>query len=255
MSMQQQPPRRAVPSRSSLPAQALRTTQVRYTTGDQRITEEQPTTLRPLELPVRTRLAPPVTADVLEEEEERERRPCHPGRSQIRSTVTEQHPERQLAPMTTPRKPRRQWHPLVFLGGGMLLAALLWVGVLFVGGWWHQQTDTWAYGYPRTYQTDAVVSHGDGPGHPSHFLAENLHGQIVVIEFPGDDPSHGRDFVVTTLVGSGSDLAPVTLSFIDVTGDGKLDMVVHVDGQILVLINDHGTFRPLKPGEQIKPVS
>src|SRR5258707_14050108 len=100
MSMQQ-PPRRAVPSRSSLPAQALRTTQVRYTTGDQRITEEQPTTLRPLELPVRTRLAPPVTADVLEdEEEERERR--HPGRSQIRYSVTDQHPERQLAPLTTP---------------------------------------------------------------------------------------------------------------------------------------------------------
>jgi hypothetical protein len=140
------------------------------------------------------------------------------------------------------------------MGVGMASATILAAAWLVGGNWWQQQTDTWTYGYPRTYQTNAVVGHADSTSHPSHFLAENLHGQILVIEFPGSDPTHGRDFFITTLFGPGADLAPVTLSFADVNHDGKLDLLVHVDGQIMVYLNENGTFRPLKPGEQVDPL-
>ena len=111
--------------------------------------------------------------------------------------------------------------------------------------------DGWQYGYPRTSQTDAVVGHHDSPANPSHFIAINLHSHIEVIEFPGGDVTHARVYLGPTLIGTGQDLVPVTLSFKDVNGDGKPDMIVSVGGTIVVFINDNGQFRPLKPGEQV----
>ncbi len=70
-----------------------------------------------------------------------------------------------------------------------------------------------------------------------------------MIEIPGGDATHERVYPITTLFGDGEDLTPVTLSFRDVTGDGKLDMLVHIENQTIVFINDNGTFRPAKPGE------
>ena len=43
----------------------------------------------------------------------------------------------------------------------------------------------------------------------------------------------------------------MTLSFKDVNGDGKLDMLVHIQDQTFVFLNDGTQFRPLKPGEHI----
>ena len=230
--------RHDVPPRASL-------TQIR-SPQTQRTTEEHAVRL--------PQTRPP--ADVWDDEDEQQpdRRVPHLGRSAIRYSVAEQHPERQLAPLPPPRVARKQWHPLLYIGVGMLGAAVLAIVFLEGGGWWQQQTDTWTYGYPRTAQTDAVVGHMDSASHPSHFLAENLRGQILVIEFPGGDPSRGRDFLITTLFGSGNDLAPVTLIFRDVNGDGKPDLLVHVEGQIIVYLNDQGTFRPLKPGEQVEHI-
>ncbi len=58
-----------------------------------------------------------------------------------------------------------------------------------------------------------------------------------------------------TLFGDGQDLTPITLSFKDVTGNGKLDMLIHVRNQpteqILVMINENGRFRAQKPGDKV----
>ncbi|HXR66947.1 MAG TPA: hypothetical protein VN729_13525 [Ktedonobacteraceae bacterium] len=81
-------------------------------------------------------------------------------------------------------------------------------------------------------------------------MALNYHGQIEVIEFPGGDPTHARVFLGPQLFGSNSDLAPATLRFIDLNGDGKPDMVIEVQGSQIVFLNDQGSFRPLKPNEQ-----
>ncbi len=61
----------------------------------------------------------------------------------------------------------------------------------------------------------------------------------------------GHDWQPTIIIGDGQDLTPVTLNFKDVNGDGKLDMIIHIQDQTFVFINDGTQFRPLKPGEHI----
>jgi hypothetical protein len=149
------------------------------------------------------------------------------------------------------RRGRWRWHPLLFVGLGLFIMVMGYLLFGAVSSWWQTTVDGWRYGYPRTYQTDAVVGHHDSPANPSHFIAINLHSHIEVIEFPGGDVTHARVYLGPTLIGAGSDLAPVTLAFKDVNGDGKPDLIVSVGGTIVVFINDGGQFRPLKPGEQV----
>ena len=178
------------------------------------------------ERPMRTSLPP-------------ERRPVRPSA-----------PEASAAAHSAPRR-RWRWHPLFFVGLGLCIMVMGYLLFGAVSAWWQGTVDGWHYGYPRTYQTDAVVGHHDSPANPSHFIAINLHSHVEVIEFPGGDVTHARVYLEPTLIGTGEDLAPVTLSFKDVNGDGKPDMIVSVGGTIVVFINDSGQFRPLKPGEQV----
>ena len=143
------------------------------------------------------------------------------------------------------------FHPLVCLGLGMIAMIFLWVAGSSVINWWQIHQDDSAYGRPRTYQTNAVVGHGDSSSNPSHFIAVNLNRHVIVIELPGGDPTKARIYPVTTLFGDGQDLTPVTLSFKDVTGNGLLDMEIHIQDQTLVMINENGAFRPLKAGERV----
>jgi hypothetical protein len=162
---------------------------------------------------------------------------------------------RALVPVSPPqdqyaRRVRRTKHPLFYLGLGVLSAVGLLTLLLGpVGSWWQTWSDDRTYGYPRTFQIDAVVGQDDSPRHPSHFLALNLHGELIVIELPGGDPGKGREFVITTLSGPGADLVPVTLSVADVNQDGKPDLLVQFAGQTVVYLNAQGTFRPARPGE------
>jgi hypothetical protein len=171
------------------------------------------------------------------------------------SPPPERRPVRQSLPDASTEHPaphrRRRWHPLVYVGLGLVIMVTGYLLFGAVSAWWQGTVDGWHYGYPRTSQTDAVVGHHDSPANPSHFIAINLHSHIEVIEFPGGDVTHARVYLGPTLIGSGQDLAPVTLSFRDVNGDGKPDMIVSVGGTIVVFINDNGQFRPLKPGEQV----
>jgi hypothetical protein len=222
--------RHPIPRRASLPPQEWRTTQAH---------------------PLPRQAMRQTSADVWNEDEEPEERATRLPTSARRYTAPA---DRQLAPV--PRQPearptkKRQRHPLFYIGVGMLAAcaaATLLVGP--VGTWWTDWRNYTDYGNPRTFQTDAIVGQQDSPGHPSHFIALNLRGQLIVIEFPGGDPSKGRDFVITTISGPNASGVPVTLSFADVNGDGKPDMLIRFEGQQVIYLNDHGTFRPAKPGE------
>jgi len=117
--------------------------------------------------------------------------------------------------------------------------------------WWQVTQDDWHYGRPRTFQTDMVVGHNDSAGSPSHFIAINFNRRIEIIEFPGGDISHAKLYLGPSLFGDGEDLAVVTLSFKDVNGDGKPDMIINVANTHIIYLNDNGQFRPLKPGEQV----
>jgi hypothetical protein len=144
---------------------------------------------------------------------------------------------------------RRRVHPLLSVGVGMLAMVALFLVLSSAATWAGQKKDDLVYGIPRTFQLDAVVGHNDSPESPSHFIALNLNRHVEVIEFPGGDSNKARVYPITTLFGDGEDLTPVTLSFRDVTGDGKPDMLIHIENQTLVLVNDNGSFRPAKPGE------
>ena len=123
-----------------------------------------------------------------------------------------------------------------------------WLTFSALSSWWQVTQDDWHYGRPRTYQTDAVVGHNDSPTSPSHFIAMNLNRHVTVIEIPGGDSSKSKIYNGPMLIGPGQDLTPVTLTFKDVNGNGKLDMIVNVQDTHFVFLNSNGTFVPA-PGQ------
>jgi hypothetical protein len=163
--------------------------------------------------------------------------------------------EREPALPPPGRRGRLRLHWSLWVGLGMLLMTLGWIALNSLGVWWQTTQDDWHYGRPRTFQADAVVGHNsDSPAHPSHFLALNLNRHILVIELPAGDPSKARIYSGPILLGQGQELTPVTLSFQDVNGDGKPDLLVWVADTHIVFLNDGGGFRPARPGEEV-PVS
>jgi hypothetical protein len=155
-------------------------------------------------------------------------------------------------PPKTPRMKRRgilRGHPLLYLGIGMVAMLALWTLLTMAVSWWNMTWDDLHYGRPRTFQTEYVVGHNDSQGSPSHFIAVNLNGRIEIIEFPGSDASKARIYLGPQLYGPGEDLVPVTLSFVDVSGNHLPDMLVHFQNTQIVFINDHGGFRPASPDE------
>lgn len=139
---------------------------------------------------------------------------------------------------------RRRVHWLFYLGLAMCTMLLGWMLLTTVANWWQVTQDDWHYGRPRTYQVDQVVGHNDSAQKPSHFIAINLNRQVEVIEFPGGDATKAKIYIGPLLVGPGQYLAPVTLSFQDVNGDGKIDMIVNVQDSHFIFLNNGTSFSP-----------
>ena len=171
----------------------------------------------------------------------------HSSQRPPRSAIRWQSSANVPVPHAGPSRPRQQWHPLVRLGlTGMAIIACTAALLIFppaVGHW----LDDRQYGFPRTYQVDAVVGHGDSAAHPSHFIALNLHGQLEVIELPGGNPSKAMIYVGPMLYGPGQDEVPLTVSFEDRKHDHEPDLVLHFEGQQVVFLNDGKTFQVRQP--------
>jgi hypothetical protein len=175
------------------------------------------------------------------------RRQPDPGRPVQDDSVIEVGPARargtdDLARQRRRRLPRFHW--LLWVGVAMLMMIFGWLAISALGNWWQEVQDYWHYGMPRTYQTDENVGHGTASDPYSHFIAQNLDKHIIVIEIPGDDPSKSRIYIGPTLIGPGQELTPVTLSFEDVNGDGKKDLVIHVEESRFIFLNDGKQFKP-----------
>ena len=164
-----------------------------------------------------------------------------------------------IAPRASTPPARARWHhtgavrrfPILAIVVGMLLMALLAYVLSSLGSWWQLHQDDVTYGRPRTFQMDAVVGHNDSPANPSHFIFLNLNRHVEIIELPGGDGSHAHIYIGPTLFGDGQDLTPITGEFRDVNGDGKPDMIVHIQDQRVVFINTGTEFRPQQPGDSV----
>ena len=160
-----------------------------------------------------------------------------------RSTATGAVPS-QAAPLPSPasQSHRPSLHWLVYVGVGMIAALALWVSLSAILAWGTTQYNNIVYGYPRFYQTDAVVGHSDSPAHPSHFIAQNLHGQVIVIELPAGNPAKSYEYVGPDLIANGDDQIPITLSFSDVKHNGKPEMIIHIENREVIFCNDGTKF-------------
>jgi hypothetical protein len=123
---------------------------------------------------------------------------------------------------------------------GMVIMIVLVMSASLVLSWWQVFQDNLHYGYPRTYQMDAVVGHNDSPAHPTHFIFLNLNRHVEIIEIPGGDPSKARIYAGPVLYGNGEDLVPVTGEIRD--DNGRKDLVVHIQNQEILFINDGTSF-------------
>jgi hypothetical protein len=149
------------------------------------------------------------------------------------------------------RGPGQRPFTMVALVLGMLLMALLVFAATAFSSWWRVYQDDLHYGRPRTFQLDAVVGHQDDAGHPTHFIFLNLNRHVEIIELPAGQASHAHIYQGPLLYGPGQDLTPVTAVVRDVNGDGKPDLVIHIQDQQWVLINDGKQFRPQQLGDSL----
>ncbi len=117
-----------------------------------------------------------------------------------------------------------------------------WTVLSVVSGFLQHKRDDLLYGNPRTYQTDAVVGHY---GRVSHFVAVNLDGYIEIFETQRNHPEAAKIYTPTALLINPTD--PVILSFQDVNGDGKPDMIITAPSFQEVLFNNGTSFQSQPP--------
>ncbi|WP_201382849.1 hypothetical protein [Ktedonobacter sp. SOSP1-85] len=144
-------------------------------------------------------------------------------------------------------------HLLVYIGLLLVVMVLGWFALTFLSNWWQVTQDDWHYGRPRTSQIDYVVGHNnDSSAQPSHFMALNINRKIEIIECPAGDCSKAKIYIGPDLIGPNQDLTPATLSFVDENGDGKPDMIVHIQDTQIIFINENDAFRPQRPNENLQ---
>jgi hypothetical protein len=111
----------------------------------------------------------------------------------------------------------------------LLMLALYWIGTAIIVPWVTETLDHWDTGSARLahYRLD-VGHHGTGD-----FFTAYLHGEAVVIEFPGGDATQARTYIIP--VTDGNDPTPriITLEVKSLNPNGKPgkpDLVVEVEG-------------------------
>lgn len=137
-------------------------------------------------------------------------------------------------------KPKRRVHwAFIFWVGAlaMLMFYLLWT---WGSAWWTEHQLDATYGMPRTWQTDQAVGIDDSQSHPSHFIFENLGGQVLIVFFPGGDATHAKIYIGPQIFGQDATSLPVTGEFRP-DSNGRLDMIVHVGSSQEILYLNTGT--------------
>ncbi len=138
---------------------------------------------------------------------------------------------------------QKKLHWLLYVGVGMIAALALWVTASTLLAWGTEKYNDLIYGNPRIFQTDYVVGHNnDSLEHPSHFIALNLHGQVIIVELPAGDPTKSIDYMGPSLVAVSDEKIPITLSFGQINNDKKVDMIVHIQDKEIHFCNNGTKF-------------
>lgn len=166
-----------------------------------------------------------------------------------RASLKAPQPQPQPQAKPQPAKQKRasfRPHWLLGVGVGMIGMIALWTAGTNVASWLQVQHDTSLYGYPRHYEIDANVDHAG----VSHFIVENLHGDILVLEVHPSNLAETRIYQGPQFSGAGADDYVATVSFKDL-GNGKPDMIISVNNERFVLVNDGNGFRPENSSDKI----
>jgi hypothetical protein len=148
-----------------------------------------------------------------------------------------------VAPSRIEPKQRDRSFPLPAVLVGMVFTVVMILALSAFLSWWKVYQDDLHYGRPRTSQIDAVVGHNDSPSNPTHFIFINLNRHVQIIEIAGGDPAQSHIYPGPVLYGNGQDLSPVTGEVRDVNGDGKPDLIVHIQDQQFICLNNGSTFQ------------
>jgi hypothetical protein len=141
----------------------------------------------------------------------------------------------------SPRRARAE--PLLTLLAYTLALLALITLVQTAITWSQRWLDDGRYGFPRTTSLQAFVGHQD-QATPTLIQALNLHGQIVVVEFPGGNPSRTVLLPAPRLVGRDAMYVVPKLALRDLNGDGHVDLLLTLTGETVVYLNRDGAFRP-----------
>jgi hypothetical protein len=144
-----------------------------------------------------------------------------------------------------------------------LVTALAYVLLLVLGyllltpaiGWGQRRLDDLRYGFPRTTQIDGFVGHGEEGGQPTHLIALNLQRQVSILELPGGDAAQVQVLPGPYLIGADGEQVAPQLALRDMNGDGSADLLLQVRDEIVVYMNENGSFRPMTPAERAQLVS
>ncbi len=75
-----------------------------------------------------------------------------------------------------------------------------------------------------------------------HYIFLNLNGTVEIIELPHGDSVHARMYKGPRLFSANAPLIPVTGKFRNV--NGKVEVLVHIQNQVIPYINDGTQFKP-----------
>lgn len=173
-----------------------------------------------------------------------------PSRTEVRITHHKGVPPRASQMqhvLPPPARSHRRGSPWLYVGVGMLAMALLSITIEIGSSVGHRMYNDAHYGYPRTYQCDADVKHGG----MSHFVVENLHGHVVMIEMQVSTLNKTMIYAGPVLTGTGTDLEPATVTFQDINGDRLPDMLLTVGTSQYTFLNTGHTFRPANASDHL----
>lgn len=176
-----------------------------------------------------------ILIQTIEEPEEQATQPA-PQEEEIdddQSQVSKQTIELPETVIVSPRGRLSNLHPLSYVGIALFVVALAWATTFFAPGIWNEIH----YGNPAVTETDAIVGHHDSSAHPSHFIATNYHGTILVVEMMGGDPAHSLVYVVAHTSDT-SDPA-----FIQFDGNTTPNMYIYVGTVVFYMNNDGKEFK------------